>query len=70
MDDAVQMPGHFPLSLPRKRSFDDDYRDGSQDMGQRKVRLIDIQPRNIPDLADEVRVQDMFTNISSNPFKA
>ena len=63
MDDAVRMPGHFPLSVPCKRSFHDDYRDGGQDMGQRKVRLIDIQPRNIQDLADEVRVQDMLTSI-------
>ena len=63
MDDDVQIPGHFPLSLPRKRSFVDDYRDGGQGRGQRKVRLIDIQPRNIQDLADEVRVQDMLTSI-------
>ncbi len=60
MDDAVQMPGRFPLSLPRKRSFDD-YRDKGPGVGQRKVRLIDVQPRNIQDLTDEVRIQETRT---------
>lgn len=55
MDDVVQMPGHFPLSLPCKRSIDDD-RERGLEMGQRKVRVIATQPRNIQDLMDEVRV--------------
>lgn len=58
MEDVVQMPGHFPLSFPRKRSFDD-YRDKDPDVGQHKVRLIGVQPRNIQDLTDEVRIQEM-----------
>ena len=59
MDDVVRMPGHFSLSVPSKRSLEDD-RGGELDTGQRKVRLIDVQPRNIQDLRDEVRAQYVY----------
>lgn len=59
MDDIVRMPGHFSLPVPSKRSLDDDH-GGGLDTGQRKVRLIDVQPRNIQDLRDEVRAQYVY----------